>query len=274
MHPSGQGEPRSADGILQAESGVAQFFEGCVLASLQEALCDIHLAAEGSALELQYWMCPQCGQPTSEDVAEHMRHKHCATEPRGLPESLQVQHLLDLVQDAPRPAITVYSSESPIYRASNRAMRQWQTDSTAFQKWRTFAYLLHRELQLLPRFEGSVYRAVPRRVPVALYRTGNVVTWNQPSSTSEDPRVARHFLKVKRGGRPWGTVFIIKSTTGRSIQEYSLHPEEMEVLFPTGTQFQVVNHADAGVCVQCEFRPEGFEPTWCSDFRLLLSLRS
>ena len=71
------------------------------------------------------------------------------------------------------------------------------------------------------------------------------MTWNQPSSTSEDPRVARHFLRGR--AQPSGTIFIIHSATGRPIKEHSLYEEEKEVLFPTGTQFQVVHHAAGGL---------------------------
>ena len=243
----GQDEPRSVDGVMQADAGVINLFEGCTKSTLVEALQDIDFAAEAKGLGLAYWMCTHCERPTSENYAEHMSQKHPWIMPGDPPESLRVEVLLSIVQDTRRPAITAYSAESPVYRASNRAVRQWRQDKTAFQKWRRFAHLLDCELRLLPRFVGSVYRAVPRRVPIAVYSAGHVVTWNQPSSASEDPRVARHFLKTGGGGRPQGAIFIIQSATGRPIAEYSLHKEEKEVLFPTGTQFQVVSCADAGL---------------------------
>ena len=58
---------------------------------------------------------------------------------------------------------------------------------------------------------------------------GCVVTWNQPSSASSDPRVAKTFLRGRGQPHASGTVFIIKSLSGRCIEKYSVHPEEHEV---------------------------------------------
>ena len=41
-------------------------------------------------------------------------------------------------------------------------------------------------------------------------------------------------------GQPVGTIFVIKSVTGWSIKEHSVHAEEQEVLFLAATQLQVV----------------------------------
>ena len=243
----GQDEPRSADGIMQADQGVFRLFQGCTKTTLAASLEGIDLVNEAGELGMQFWMCKCCRRPTSEEYAEHMSKKHPEARPEGTVEPLRVSDMLRLVQTAKNPATALYSAESPIFRASNQAMRQWREDSTAFHKWRAFAYLLDCELRELPRLEGIVYRAVPRRLPASLYRKGNVVTWNQPSSTSEDPRVARHFLTSRSRVRPTGAIFIIHSVTGRPIKEHSLYKEEKEVLFPAGTQFQVVNQADVGL---------------------------
>ena len=243
---SGGSTPRSADGIMQADQGIFRFFEGCRMAAIEPSLEGIDVAAEAKVLKTDFWMCKHCGRPTSEVYASHMSEKHPeAVADRVAP--LHLNDLLSLVRNSAMPAITLYSGETPLYRASNRAMRQWLKDKTPFAKWRSFAYLLDCELRALPRFEGNVYRAVPSRVPASLYSPGHVVTWNHPSSTSEDPRVARYFLERQLSGRPSGTIFIIRSATGRSIKEYSLHKEEKEVLFRAGAQFRVVSQADDGL---------------------------
>ena len=241
-----QAEPRSADGIMQADQGMFRPFEGCVKTTLEYSLTGIDLVYEAGVLEVHYWMCQHCGRPTSEEYAEHMSKIHPQAALEQAPRPLHLNDMIRLVQATKKPATTVYSAESPIYRASNRATRHGREDRATFHKWRAYAYLLDCELRELPRFEGMVYRAVPCRLPVSLYSKGNVVTWNQPSSASEDPRIARRFLKSK-GHWPTGTIFIIHSVTGRPIKEYSLHKEEKEVLFLTGTQFQVVNQADVGL---------------------------
>ena len=243
----GQDEPRSADGIMQADQGRFRLFEGGGKTTLELSLEGIDLVDEARALGVHYWMCRRCGRPTSEEYADHIIRRHPEVEPGEPVEPLHMSDMVSLVQSAKKPATTVYSAESPVYWASNRATRRWGEDKTAFHKWRAYAYLLDCELRELPRFEGIVYRAVPYRPPLSLYSKGHVVTWNQPSSTSEDPRVARQFLKSTGRGRPTGTIFVIHSVTGRPIEEHSLHKEEKEVLFPAGTQFQVVNQADVGL---------------------------
>ena len=44
-----------------------------------------------------------------------------------------------------------------------------------------------------------------------------------------------------------GTIFVIDSETARGVSRYSVYPEEAEVLFRAGTQFQVVKQVGAGL---------------------------
>ena len=118
-------------------------------------------------------------------------------------------------------------------------MREWDRAPDAFVEWQEYAYLLDFELEQMDRYVGDVYRAINFRVPQTLYQKGSVVTWNQPSSASSNPKVAKSFLQNCTGGAPVGTIFIIQSTTARPISKYSVYPEEEEVLFRAGTQFQV-----------------------------------
>ena len=157
----GQDEPRSADGIMQADQGMFRLFEGCAKATLELSLQGLDLREEAKALGTRYWMCQRCARPTSEDHAEHMSQKHPEAGLGDPVEPLHVNDLLGLAQASGKPAVTVYSAESPIFRASNQAMREWGGDRAAFDRWRAFAYLLDCELRELPRFEGIVYRAMP-----------------------------------------------------------------------------------------------------------------
>ena len=109
-----------------------------------------------------------CQQPTSESYEEHVCGKHAAFPPEAPFRPLSMAEVLDLVQSLrPKlPATAVYTMESPVYLASNKAMRGWAQDKASFRKWRSFGYLLDHELRLLPSFEGVVYRAVDFRVCV------------------------------------------------------------------------------------------------------------
>ena len=181
-------QPRSADGITQVDSGVFALFEGCKLVPVTEALQGLDLVAEASELETEFWMCYECGRPTSEDYEQHLWEKHGKRVDPGYPAPpLTTEVVLQLLEQRRLPATTAYTLESPIYRKANQAMRQFQKNRAGFDVWRPFAYSLHQELQQLPRFEGDVYRAIDFRVDRGLYLRGNVVTWNQPSSASEDP---------------------------------------------------------------------------------------
>eukprot|EP00667_Euglena_gracilis_P001919 EG_transcript_1918 len=237
-------QPRSSDGITQADLGVFPLFEDCTLCSLEEALEGMELEQHGT----DFWMCDFCKHPTSEAYEVHMQAKHPA-EPLRSPQALRTPDVLRVLRETGSafPACTLYSMESPVYLASNRSMRDWATDPSQFQVWKRFAFLLDFELQQLERFRGNAYRAIDFRVPLGLYEPGNVVTWNQPSSASSDPRVARGFLRAHTAGTPHGTIFILEAQTARPISQYSLFPNEKEVLFPAGTQFQVLRHTEAGM---------------------------
>ena len=126
-------------------------------------------------------------------------------------------------------------------------MREWNVAPEAFAAWRGFACLLDSELRQMDRFVGNAYRAVNFRVPAGLYQKGGVVTWNQPSSASSNPKVAKAFLQGGAGGALQGTIFILRSAAARGISAHSVYPHEAEVLFPAGTQFQVLSQADAGL---------------------------
>ena len=80
-----------------------------------------------------------------------------------------------------------------------------------------------------------------------MYAERRVVTWPQPSSTSQMPRVVRNFLSGGKGAAPKGTIFIIHAKTGRMIAHIARNKGEQEVLMLTGTQFLVARSVGAGV---------------------------
>ena len=235
--PARRSGARSADGIADVDRGPVSLTDGCAPPTLEAALAGIDL------------------QPH----AERMKALH-PDRPLAWPEPLRTEHLLEAVKarDSPCPACTAYSLDSPLYSAANRAMREWDRAPEAFETWRGFAALLDAELQQLDRFVGPAYRAIDFRLPPTLYAPGAVVTWNQPATASSDPRVARGCL---RAGPPSGTLFVIASATARPVGRYSAYPDEAEVLFRAGTQFQVTTpEAGAGVprlleaVLQCSLR--------------------
>eukprot|EP00667_Euglena_gracilis_P000608 EG_transcript_608 len=247
---------RSADGILHADQGVFPLLQECPIVALDEALAPIDLASLGVA---DYWMCAECGRPSSDLFHDHMQQRHSVRAASAPPPLCMddVTRCLDRAA-SPFPACTLYSMETPLYKCLNRAMREWDRHPAAFQPWQDFAALLDFELQQIECHTGSAFRAIDFPVPATLYQKGAVVTWNQPSSASTSPRVAKLFLQGGLGTKPSGTLFILQCHTARLVSSYSLHPEEREVLFRAGTQFQVVGRANEGLKNLLE------ETMWCT----------
>eukprot|EP00667_Euglena_gracilis_P007311 EG_transcript_7381 len=239
------GPPRSADGILDADHGVFPLFQHAAVPALPDALKGIDMATWGGE---NHWPCELCNRPTNDPYEEHMAVRH-PTAPLQVPrpKALTLDDVFSCLEahPSPFPAITVYTMETPIYRAANMAMREWARRPELFQTWRGFSAALNFELLRADRFKGNVFRFVDRLMPPGLYQAGAVVTWNQPSSASLDPKICKEFLQQDEDGK--ATLFIIQSLTARPISKYSLYPEEEEVLFPAGTQFQVRSEADAGL---------------------------
>lgn len=71
------------------------------------------------------------------------------------------------------------------------------------------------------------------------YKVGVVITWQGPSSASQSQTVPLDFV-TNDGVKLSGTFFIVESTSGKEIHEFSTFPGEMEVLFRTNSHFKVV----------------------------------
>ena len=261
--PAGKAS-RSSDGADKPDLGVFPLFKDCKLCNVKESLQSIDLVEEAKKLDERnaklFWMCDECERPTSDEPAEHMWQKHRSVhwhmwqKVGALPPPVRMQQVLELAdrlaeRHQKRAALLLHTMETPIYLASNKAMREWNLPHgpEAYKPWQPYAHLLDQELLLMDRFEGSVYRGVHFRLPEDLYKALRVVTWNNPTCASEDPRQARLFLGSKQGGCPVGTLFVIRSITGHRIAAHSLHPEEQEVVFRAGTQFQVQPLPSAGM---------------------------
>eukprot|EP00756_Hemistasia_phaeocysticola_P025754 Hpha_TRINITY_DN16022_c4_g1::TRINITY_DN16022_c4_g1_i2::g.118674::m.118674/K10380/ANK; ankyrin len=98
----------------------------------------------------------------------------------------------------------------------------------------------------LPKYQGTVFRAVSYKAPDSLYHEGALVTMPHQSSASEDPAVVKRFLGRGDGGKT-GSILIMRTQTARSIAMFSRYPSEKEVLIPANVQFRVVGRPDVGV---------------------------
>eukprot|EP00756_Hemistasia_phaeocysticola_P051498 Hpha_TRINITY_DN26676_c0_g1::TRINITY_DN26676_c0_g1_i1::g.86117::m.86117 len=152
------------------------------------------------------------------------------------------------------PFVAMYTLESPLRYEVNTAMRGGGEE---LESKRDFAYTLHRALMTLPPFEGTVFRAVNFKAHAEHYATGAILTMPHPTSTTEDPVVARDALGGGNGGAATGTLLIMRVKTARRISAFSCRKAEREVVVPANTQFRVMGRPDVGVLRLLEAAVEG-----------------
>jgi len=89
------------------------------------------------------------------------------------------------------------------------------------------------------RNQQDVYRGVPINLVSSnpeKYKVDNIITWYGFSSTSTNLGKVQQFL----GDREC-TIFSINwCISGRSIEKFSAHPDEEEILLPPGSRFKIV----------------------------------
>jgi hypothetical protein len=98
-------------------------------------------------------------------------------------------------------------------------------------------YYLVRGLAHLPYYWGVTSRAINlTKEELDLYKPGTLITWLQFSSASKGKIPPKVFTSNRN------TRFIVYSLTGRSIKEFSIFPDEEEVLFLPHSTFLVISH--------------------------------
>jgi ADP-ribosyltransferase exoenzyme len=118
------------------------------------------------------------------------------------------------------------------YQDLNHGLRNFSMDASQLAR----VDAVNAALEKLPVYEGPVIRGsdIPAEM-LELYRPGESITEHGFLSTTTD-------LTVARSPAFAGNVeFRILSKSGRDISPYSMFPAEQEVLFPSGTEFYVVD---------------------------------
>eukprot|EP00756_Hemistasia_phaeocysticola_P042593 Hpha_TRINITY_DN16977_c0_g1::TRINITY_DN16977_c0_g1_i17::g.56229::m.56229 len=152
----------------------------------------------------------------------------------------------------PFKLVAMYTLHSPLCYTVGAAMRDYAFKGgdkflSAFLPKKNFAYSLHRALMTLPKYAGTVFRAMNFRVSDALYTPGSVVTMPHATSASTEPGVVKDFLGQAGSKGVTGTILILRVRRAREVWKFSVYPDEREVLIPTNTQFRVVSAPDVGV---------------------------
>ena len=98
-----------------------------------------------------------------------------------------------------------------------------------------FISVVEQGLSKLPDVTGEVYRNVDFGVAdIALYKVGAVIT--EPSFLSSSKK------KYLKGFQNKTTHIVIKSKSGKFIQNLSKYPQQYEVLFQEKRQFKVIEN--------------------------------
>jgi len=108
--------------------------------------------------------------------------------------------------------------------------------------WKHYLHYLINGLRKIPiwKAQQDVYRGVALNL-VGLYgekyKEGKTISWYSFSSTTTNLKKVQEFL-----GDQESTIFCINGClSGRSIQKFSAHPNEAEILLPPGSRFQIIS---------------------------------
>ncbi|WP_328388523.1 ADP-ribosyltransferase [Nocardia sp. NBC_00416] len=167
--------------------------------------------------------------PTLKQLAS-LKPKRAGTEkPGGKPSTTPGRPSLSPDDEM---AINAYTGQD--YQWINEALRNPLADPDTYAQARIDA--LNQALGKLPNYEGQVVRHtyLPDDV-LARYRVGEEITETAFTSTSQNPAGASELFKGVSN-----VEMQIISKTGKDVSGLSKSPEELEVLFQSGTPFEVV----------------------------------
>jgi len=139
-----------------------------------------------------------------------------------------------------------YTLELEIYQDMNKGQREDRKELIA--RFMPLTYLIVNAMRKLPKHplsDSQLYRAINRDVRKD-YEMTQFIRWHAFSSTTADSVVVKDFLKSQAEGS-FGTIFLVRSSTGVRIEDFSEFPREREVLLFPGTLLNVVGEVPEGV---------------------------
>jgi len=129
-------------------------------------------------------------------------------------------------------AIRLYTMTPSVYKQLNAALRT--ENRNELEKWFPYLRLLITALNKLPSLPTTtVYRGVADDISFNFDEDKSVQRWWSINSCSTDLKVIEHFL----GGS--GTFFIIETSYGKNISEYSAKRDEKEIILMPGTRVRL-----------------------------------
>lgn len=139
----------------------------------------------------------------------------------------------DILQPVHILSIYMYTSCSEIYENVNNILIKGDTKNY----WMPFITCLYQGLNLIPNYNGEVYRGIDILFNKQDYEINKKIIWNTFSVTTKQWKTCSDLINNGKG-----IIFIIKSKTGKPISKYSKYPVDDEVIFLPGTEFIITNH--------------------------------
>jgi len=155
-----------------------------------------------------------------------------------------VRHIANgsLLDAAELMAIGMFTNNGVVAEIVNSQLLQRQFSSVAVKD---YVRALHASLAKLTPYHGEVFLAA-QDTDRKLFMKGTEFTWNRFVSTSTLWRVALENIPSFTSNARRGVIFLVKSSTGRLIGQFSQHSFDAEVIFLPRTRFRVTNwyHGD------------------------------
>jgi hypothetical protein len=142
---------------------------------------------------------------------------------------LQPHHIL---------ALYLYTSNETIFHQVNKALLEWNKNGL----YQPFINTLYQAVDLLPAYEGEVYRAIETNFDPENHKIGNIVKWDSFSVCSTEYTSCVELINKKKG-----VIFIIKSKSGKLVNKYSKTEVDQEVMFLPESTFVISNHYQASI---------------------------
>ncbi|CAF0993289.1 unnamed protein product [Adineta steineri] len=185
--------------------------------------------------------------------------------------------------DAEAASILLYTLEwtprdKSFYIILNNTLQA--ADRQLLKPWFLYLRLIMTSLAKLPSDSNrlTVYRGVKLDLS-AQYPKGSIVTWWGFSSCTASVGILGNEQFVGQNGTR--TLFTIDCSSAKNIKQYSVFPEEKEVLLPAARQFQVIDSLNPGnglhIIQLREIQPkfplinpvhQPFKPPKCNDSNL------
>lgn len=138
-------------------------------------------------------------------------------------------------------ALYLYSSSRTVFENANLTISKYKENNI----WNPFVCCLYQAINLLPAFEGEVYRAIDINFNRDHFEIGSTIVWNTFVICSKDYASSTELINKKRG-----IIFIVKSKTGRDISKYCYNPVDAEIVFNPGTSVKITSYyAPSIICL-------------------------